>query len=76
MENKVLAIVNGSEITEKDIERSLLRFPQETQEYYKTEEGKKQFLEQMINFELIYNYAVDNNMKNDPEYMKNRVNIN
>lgn len=70
MENKVLAIVNGNEITEKDIERSLLRFPQETQEYYKTEEGKKQFLDQIINFELIYNYALDNNMKNEPEYIE------
>jgi len=70
MENKVLAIVNGSEISEKDIERSLLRFPQETQEHYKTEEGKKQFLDQIINFELIYNYAIDNDMKNDPEYIE------
>jgi len=70
MENKVLAIVNGNEITEKDIERSLLRFPQETQEHYKTEEGKKQFLDQIINFELIYNYAIDNDMKNDPEYIE------
>lgn len=70
MENKVLAIVNGNEITEKDIERSLLRFPQETQEYYKTEEGKKQFLDQIINFELIYNYALDSDMKKDPEYIE------
>ena len=70
MENKVLAIVNGSEITEKDIQRSLLRFPQETQEYYKTEEGKQQFLEQMINFELIYNHALDSDMENDAEYIE------
>lgn len=70
MENKVLATVNGSEITEKDMQRSLIRFPQETQEYYKSEEGKKQFLDQMINFELIYNHALDSNMKNDPEYIE------
>ena len=70
MENKVLATVNGSEITEKDIERSLLRFPQETQDHYKTEEGKKQFLEQIVNFELIYNYAIENDMKNDPDYIE------
>ena len=70
MENKVLAIVNGSEITEKDIQTGLLRFPQETQEYYKSEEGKKQFLDQMINFELIYNYALENDMKNDPDYIE------
>jgi peptidyl-prolyl cis-trans isomerase C len=70
MENKVLAIVNGSVITEKDIKRTLLRFPQETQEHYNTEEGKKQFLDQMINFELIYSHAVDSDMKNDPDYIE------
>jgi peptidyl-prolyl cis-trans isomerase C len=70
MEKKVLAIVNGNEITEKDIKRSLLRFPEETQEHYKTEEGKKQFLDQVVNFELIYNYAVDNDMEKDPEYIE------
>jgi peptidyl-prolyl cis-trans isomerase C len=70
MEKKVLAIVNGNDITEKDINRSLLRFPQETQEHYKTEEGKKQFLDQMINFDLIYNYAIDNGMEKDPDYIE------
>lgn len=70
MENKVLAIVNGSELTEKDINRTLLRFPQETQEHYKTEEGKKQFLDQMINFELIYAHALDSDMKKDPDYIE------
>jgi peptidyl-prolyl cis-trans isomerase C len=70
MENKVLAIVNGNEITEKDIKRSLLRFPQETQDHYNTEEGKKEFLDQMINFELIYNYALDGGMKNDADYIE------
>ena len=70
MENKVLAIVNGNEITEKEVQRALLGFPQETQQYYKTEEGKKQFLDQMINFELIYNYALDSDMKNDSEYIE------
>ena len=70
MENKVLAIVNGNEITEKDMKRSLLRFPQETQDHYNTEEGKKEFLDQMINFELIYNYALDGDMKNDADYIE------
>jgi peptidyl-prolyl cis-trans isomerase C len=70
MENKVLATVNKSVITEKDIKRSLSRFPQETQEHYKTEEGKKQFLDQMVNFELIYNYALDSDMENDPDYIE------
>lgn len=70
MDKKVLAKVNGNEITQKDINRSLLRFPQETQEHYQTEEGKKQFLDQMINFELIYNYALDSDMEKDPDYIE------
>lgn len=70
MENKVLAIVNGSEITEKNIKRTLSRFPQETQDHYKTEEGREQLLDQIINFELIYNHALDSDMKNDPDYIE------
>ncbi|MBU3183187.1 peptidylprolyl isomerase [Clostridium psychrophilum] len=70
MENKVLAIVNGNKINQKDVDRSLLRFPQETQEHYKTDEGKRQFLDQIINFELIYNYALDSDMKKDPDYVE------
>jgi peptidyl-prolyl cis-trans isomerase C len=70
MENKVLAIVNRSEITEKNIKRTLSRFPQETQDHYKTEEGREQLLDQIINFELIYNHALDSDMKNDPDYIE------
>jgi len=70
MEKKVLATVNGKAITQKDINRSLLRFPQETQEHYQTEDGKKEFLEQMVNFELIYNYALDSDMEKDPDYIE------
>lgn len=70
MENKVLAIVNGSEITEKNIIRTLSRFPQETQDHYKTEEGREQLLDQIINFELIYNHALDSDMKSDPDYIE------
>ena len=33
MENKILATVNGREITERDIQETLSRFPKERQEY-------------------------------------------
>ncbi|GAA0124048.1 MAG: peptidylprolyl isomerase [Clostridium argentinense] len=70
MENKVLAVVNGNEITEMDLDFSIARFPEQNQNYFRTEEGRKQLLEQIINYELIYNYAKDNNVENEEEYQK------
>lgn len=69
MENKVLAVVNGVKITERDLEASIMRFPREKQGYLKTENGKKQLLEEMISFELIYKHAKDSNMENEKEYL-------
>lgn len=70
MENKVLAVVNGNEITEMDLDFSIARFTEQNQNYFRTEEGRKQLLEQIINYELIYNYAKDNNVENEEEYQK------
>jgi len=68
MENKILATVNGREITERDIQETMSRFPKERQEYLLSEEGKKQLLEQVVSFELINCYATDNGMEEDKEY--------
>jgi peptidyl-prolyl cis-trans isomerase C len=69
MENKVLATVNGREITQKDLDNALTRFPKERQGYFMNEEGKKQLLDQIISFELVYNYAKDNEIENEPVYI-------
>ncbi|AWI07536.1 peptidylprolyl isomerase [Clostridium drakei] len=69
MDNKVLAVVNGKEITQVDLDSTIKRFPNERQGYLQTEAGKKQLLEEIISFELIYNYAKDNNMENDSDYI-------
>lgn len=69
MENKVLAVANGAKITEGDLQAAIMRFPRERQEYLNTENGKKQLLEEMISFELIYNYAKDSGMENEKEYI-------
>lgn len=68
MEEKVLAIVNGKEIKEADVDFAISRFPQQNQMFFKTEEGKKQLLEQIISYELIYNYSKDNNLENTEEF--------
>lgn len=69
MENKIVAIVNGVEITERDLEETLSRFPRERQGYLRTEEGKKQLVEQIVSFELIYNYAKEIGLEKDSEYL-------
>lgn len=69
MENKVLAVVNGAEITEADLQNALAKFPRERQGYLMTEEGRRQLLEQIISFELIYNYAKDNDIEKNENYL-------
>ena len=50
MENKVLAVISGSEITEKDLNAIIMRYPEEQRAMFSSEMGKKQLLEQMISF--------------------------
>jgi peptidyl-prolyl cis-trans isomerase C len=69
MENKVLATVEGREITQRDLDNAIARFPKERQSYFMNEEGKKQLLDQVISFELVYSYAKDNGVENDPVYI-------
>jgi peptidyl-prolyl cis-trans isomerase C len=68
MENKVLAIVNGKEITESDVTLNISRFPREAQQQFYTEEGRRNLLDQMISFELIYNEALDNGTEKDEQF--------
>jgi peptidyl-prolyl cis-trans isomerase C len=69
MENKVLATVDGREITQRDLDNAIARFPRERQSYFMNEEGRKQLLDQIISFELVYSYAKDNGIENDPAYI-------
>lgn len=69
MDNKVLATVEGREITQRDLDNAIARFPKERQSYFMNEEGKKQLLDQIISFELVYSYAKDNGVENDPLYI-------
>ncbi|WP_123052616.1 peptidylprolyl isomerase [Clostridium sp. JN-1] len=74
MENKVLATINGSKITQKDLESAIERFPSDRQSYLNTDDGKKQLLEEMVSFELIYNYAKDSGLDKDQSYI-NKVEL-
>lgn len=68
MEQKIIAVVNGKEISQNDLDNALLRFPKDKQAYLSSEEGKKQLLDQLISFELIYSYALDNEIEKDENY--------
>lgn len=68
MENKVLAVVNGKEITERQLQFAIERLPQDRKQYFSTEQGKQQLLDQIISFELIYNYAADTKMDATEQY--------
>lgn len=68
MENKILATVNGKAITENDLNMAMVRFPQENQPFFATEQGKAQLLEQLISFELVHKYAEDEKLSETEEY--------
>lgn len=70
MENKVLAIVNGNSITQGDLEYTISKFPQERKGMFNSEAGKKQLLDQMISFELIYLFGKENGIQEKQEYIE------
>lgn len=69
MEDKILAIVNGNELTEGDLEYTIAKFPPERRRMFNTEAGKKQLLDQMVSFELIYLYGRENNLDKEESYI-------
>ena len=67
MENKVLAVISGSEITEKDL-NAIMRYPEEQRAMFSSEMGKKQLLEQMISFELMNKLGKEMKLNETEEY--------
>lgn len=67
-ENKVLAIVNGNEITEQDVNILLQRLGQRGQQF-QSPEGKKHLLQELINQELMYAEAIETEMDKDEEFI-------
>lgn len=69
MEDKVLAIVNGNELTERDLDFTISNFPPERRGMFSTEAGRKQLIDQIVSFELIYLYGKENNYDKDESYL-------
>jgi peptidyl-prolyl cis-trans isomerase C len=69
MENKVLAVVNGKEITQDIFDFTISKFPPERKNHFESENGHKELLEQIISWELVYNYAKDSDYEKKEEYL-------
>ncbi len=68
MENKILAVAAGNEITNEDLNRIIARYPEENRGYFASEEGKKQLLEQTIGFELMSKFGEEIGLDKADDY--------
>ena len=68
MENKVLAIVAGNEITEKDLNTIIARYPEEQRGALQGEDKKNQLVEQLISFELMNKFGKEIELDKTQEY--------
>lgn len=68
MEKKVLATVGEKEITNLDVESALKSLDPYQAMHFQTEEGKKQLLEDLVNQELFYMQAKENQLHNDEDF--------
>ena len=68
MENKVLATVGSYEITEKELNEIISKYPADRKMMFESEQGKKQLLEQMIQFELLNQFGKELKLEETNEY--------
>lgn len=68
MERKILATVGEKEITNYDLESALQSLDPYQAMHFNTEEGKKQLLEDLVNQELFYIEAKENNLHNNDDF--------
>ena len=64
MENKVLAVVGGTEVTSEDLQRIVQRYPEDRRGYFESEAGKSQLLEQVISYELMSKFGEELGLDN------------
>ncbi|WP_432666181.1 peptidylprolyl isomerase [Wukongibacter baidiensis] len=78
-DNKILAVVNGKEIMESDVNALLQNFAAQGNMNFNSDQGKQQILDELINQELFYLDAIENNYDKEEEFLKelemNKVNI-
>lgn len=67
--NKVLAVVNGKEITELSILKFMRSLSQANAQQFNVADGKKKVVEELIHQELLYADAIDNRYDEDEEFL-------
>ncbi len=63
MQNKVLAKVNGKEITRFDVDKFITSLGKDAAAQFNNEQGRKQILEELINQNLYLADAIDNDLE-------------
>ncbi|BBE30196.1 peptidylprolyl isomerase [Tepiditoga spiralis] len=71
MSDKVLAVVNGKEITERAVNDLIAKLGPQRSAPFMTPEGKKQLLDELINQELIYLDAIDQKLDEEEDFKIN-----
>ena len=68
--NQVLAVVNGKSITQQDVEKLLQRIEPQRAAQFRSAEGQKKLVEELINQELFYSDAVDNGLEQEESFQQ------
>ncbi|WP_352418003.1 peptidylprolyl isomerase [Proteiniborus sp.] len=68
-ENKVLATVNGKEITENEVEVFLQSLAPQVATQFSSKEGKAKLLQELVNQELFYLDAINNNFDKEEAFV-------
>ncbi len=68
MENKVLATIGSEEITEKELNEIISKYPDDRKKMFENEQGRKQLLEQVISFELLNKFGKELKLDETDEY--------
>ena len=68
MENQILAVAAGHEITEQELNSLIANYPAEQQMYLSDPKAKDELLEQLIGFHLFSKLAEEQKIKESPEY--------
>nr|WP_300003124.1 peptidylprolyl isomerase [Tissierella sp.] len=70
IENKIVAKVNGKEISQRDVFKFLNEIDPQIAQQFNTPEGVQKVIEELINQELIYLDAKENNLDEEERFKK------
>ena len=69
-ENKVLATVNGKDITEQDAYDFLNKLSPQVAFQFRSPEGIKNLINELVNQELFYLNAIENGLDKEKDFIK------